>query len=511
MSQPAASGATPPEHSNSDEVGIGVESPHWKAGPFDIRLPFVHYRIEWPDYAQGLFMCVVDLGAIPLMTEALGMPFEVALAVVMLNGLLYLTHHLLGDPVVPGWITPAIPLLTVYVQTFPEGPERVWALISFQIMLGIFSIALGVTGWASKVVRIIPSGLRSGIVLGAGLAAIFSVFKDDGRFHTYPITITVAVAVAFYLMYSRSFAQLRHQAAGWRFLASLGILPAIFVAIFVAPLVGEAPWPDVDWGFSNPDFGTLWHEYTVFGLGLPPASMFLTAIPTVLAAYIVVFGDVLQANAVLKEADHVRTDEAVVYNPSRAHLLFGGRNILMSIFGPDVAMCGPLWAAMHVVIVERYKQGQRAMRSIFGGAGSFRWGTNTGLLLLPIITFVEPILPIGLALTLIIQGFVSVRVGIMEAKNQKDLGIAGVTAGVLATQGASWGFAAGIIMLVVIYGKDMFKDERDGTIRNFDEIDPAEGFADAQADFTELAELNEVDADGHPIPPHSHHAPNPKD
>lgn len=84
------------------EQGIGQESPHWKAGPFDIRLPFVHYRIEWPDYAQGLFMCVVDLGAIPLMTEALGMPFEVALAVVMLNGLLYLTHHLLGDPVVPG-------------------------------------------------------------------------------------------------------------------------------------------------------------------------------------------------------------------------------------------------------------------------------------------------------------------------------------------------------------------------------------------------------------------------
>ena len=72
-------------------------------------------------------MCVVDLGAIPLMTEALGMPYQVALAVVILNGLLYLTHHLLGDPVVPGWITPAIPLLTLYVQSFPEGTERIWA------------------------------------------------------------------------------------------------------------------------------------------------------------------------------------------------------------------------------------------------------------------------------------------------------------------------------------------------------------------------------------------------
>lgn len=251
------SASQPEEHQASKalaepEQGIGQESPHWKAGPFDIRLPFVHYRIEWPDYAQGLFMCVVDLGAIPLMTEALGMPFEVALAVVMLNGLLYLTHHLLGDPVVPGWITPAIPLLTVYVQAFPEGEQRVWALISFQLLLGIFSITLGATGLASKVVRVIPSGLRAGIVLGAGIAAIFSVFKEDGRFHSYPVTITIAVAIAFYLMYSRSFAGLRQKAAGWRFIASLGILPAIFVAIFVAPLVGEAPWPDIEWGFLQP-------------------------------------------------------------------------------------------------------------------------------------------------------------------------------------------------------------------------------------------------------------------
>ena len=63
-------------------------------------------------------------------------------------------------------------------------------------------------------------------------------------------------------------------------------------------------------------------------------------------------------------------------------------------------------------------------------------------------------------------------------------------------------------MVLVVYGKDMFKDERDGTIRNFDEIDPEEGFADAQADFTELAELNDLDADGRPIDPN---APKPKD
>ncbi|MEB0141434.1 hypothetical protein QN363_20685, partial [Undibacterium sp. CCC2.1] len=68
----------------------GLESPYIPLGPFKVRLPFIHYNFEMPDYLQGLLMCAVDLAAIPLMTELLGMPFEVALAVVMLNGLLYL-------------------------------------------------------------------------------------------------------------------------------------------------------------------------------------------------------------------------------------------------------------------------------------------------------------------------------------------------------------------------------------------------------------------------------------
>ena len=152
------------------------ETRYWPLGPFKVRLPFLHYRFEWPDYFQGLLMCAVDLAAIPLMTELLGMPFEAALAVVMLNGLLYLTHHLLGDPVVPGWITPAIPLLIAYCQTFPVGPERVHALIAFQLLLGLFCIGLGITGLSRKVVGLVPPAIKAGIIMGAGIAAVISVF-----------------------------------------------------------------------------------------------------------------------------------------------------------------------------------------------------------------------------------------------------------------------------------------------------------------------------------------------
>ncbi|MBP8883792.1 MAG: hypothetical protein KBG74_05190 [Pseudomonas sp.] len=451
---------------------LGVEAPYWPVGPFKVRLPFIHYRFEISDYMQGLLMCAVDLAAIPLMTEFLGMPFEVALAVVMLNGLLYLTHHLLGDPVVPGWITPAIPLLMAYCSQFPEGPERVHALIAFQLMLGIFSISLGMTGMARKVVSLVPSALKAGIIMGAGLSAVVTVFKEGGRFDAFPWTISIAIGIAFYLVFSIHFQELKKRNRFWWNFAKLGIFPIILLAVIVAPIFGEAPWPSIEWGFSQPDFVTLFNEYTVFGLGMPPLMMFITAIPTVFAAYLVVFGDVLGAKAILGEADHVRRDEKVDFNPDRSHLIFGGRNAFMSIFGPDVAMCGPQWSAMQVVITERFKGGAKAMKSIYGGVGSFRWGTNTGLLLLPVVTLVQPILGVALALTLLIQGYVSVRLGIMEARSQRDLGIAGVIGAVLAIKGAGWAFAIGLGLCLLIYGTRFFRGENDQTFTK--DLPPAE-------------------------------------
>ncbi|WP_299073146.1 hypothetical protein [uncultured Paraglaciecola sp.] len=442
----------------------GSETSFYPLGPFKVRLPFFHYRFELPDYLQGLLMCAVDLAAIPLMVELLGMPFEAAIAIVMINGFLYLLHHILGDPVVPGWITPAVPLLITYVQTFDPGTDRVHALIAFQLTLGLLVMVLGQTKLAAKVVMLIPSAIKSGVILGAGLAAVAVVFKEGGRFEQFPITISVAVGLAFYLIFSPHFAGLKKRNQFWAAFGNLGIFPIIILAVIVAPLVSEASWPDIEWGITSPSFALMFNEYTVFGVGLPEFSMFFTAIPTALAAYIVLFGDVLQTKAILDEADHVRPDEKIDYDPNRSHLIFGGRNVLMSIFGPDVVMCGPLWAAMHVVIVERYKQGRAAMQSIFGGSGSFRWGTNTGLLLLPVVSLVQPILGVALALTLLIQGFVSFRIGVMEAKSQTDLGIAGVIAAILVIKGAAWAFAVGILLVLLIYGKHFFKGDTENTL-----------------------------------------------
>ena len=160
----------------------GAEQPFTPLGPFKLRVPFVHYRFETADFIQGLVMCAVCLSAVPILQEYLGMPFEIAMTIVILNGILYCMHVLLGDPVVPGWVTPAIPILMIYVSQYPMGTERVQALIAFELMLGLLAFTLGVTGLGKKIISVVPKAMQSGIIIGAGIAAIMIVFNKGGKF-----------------------------------------------------------------------------------------------------------------------------------------------------------------------------------------------------------------------------------------------------------------------------------------------------------------------------------------
>ena len=131
----------------------------------------------------------------------------------------------------------------------------------------------------------------------------------------------------------------------------------------------------------------------------------------------------------------------------------------MSLTGPSVSGAGQLWAAMQVVVSERYKHGRKAMDSIGGGAGSFRLGTWTGYFLSPILCTVKPILGVGLVSTMLIQGYVSVRIGVLKSRSFNDLGIAGVAGAILATRGAVWGLGAAIIMSLLIYLGGGFREK----------------------------------------------------
>lgn len=440
---------------------FGKPQPFIPFGPFQFRLPFIHYRFELPDYIQGLLMCAVCLGIIPVLQEYLGMPFEIAITIVILNGFFYLWHSHLGDPVVPGWITPAIPLLLLWLKTFPEGVDRMHALIAFELELGVFSLLLGMTGLAKRFVDLVPDALKSGILLGAGIAAVRLVFQHGGRFDLYPWTITISIGFAFYILFSNHFKTLRNKSQLLKHLSDLGLMPALVLAIFVAPLVKELPWPTIQWGFTIPQFYTLFTEWTPFAarIGWPPLSLYMSAAPLVFAVYIVLFGELIQAEALIDEAREFRHgDEDIHFDANRNNMIVGIRNIGMSMIGPDASMCGPMWAAMQVVECERYKHGQEAMDSLFGGVASFRWGTFTGYFFSPIVTLVKPILPIALSLTMLVQGYVAVRVGILKARTFNDLGVAGIVAAVLITREAAAAFGVGIVLCALIYGKDFFRD-----------------------------------------------------
>lgn len=437
------------------------ECKHIKLGPFKFRLPFVHYRFEIPEYIQGLLMCSVCLSAITLLQTDLNMPFAVALAIVIINGAGYLLHTMFGDPVVPGWITPAIPLLEAYCLSFPEGPQRVQGLIAFEMELGILCIILGVTHLAGRLIKLIPAPIKSGIILGAGIAAVVSVFKDEGRFFDAPITTTVCLVIACFLLFSNRFAKWAQENKFWHTIANLGILPAIVIACILGPISGETAAPEFTTLFSQPDFLGLWRDWTGFGaIGWPSASTYISSIPTVISIYVVLFGDVVQSKSLINDAVRARgNDEIVDYNPDRAHMIFGFRNFIMSIISPDICMCGPLWAAMQVVVCERYKKGKEAMPSMYGGAASFRWGTFTGYWIGPIVALVTPIMSVAMALTMIVQGFVSCRIGVTQAKSFKDLGISGCIAGVIVCQSSAWGLLIGIILTFLCYDKDFLRGD----------------------------------------------------
>lgn len=425
----------------------GAEQPFIPAGPFNIRIPLIHFEWEWPEFFQGLILCATCLGAIPVLTEYLGVSFEVALTMVIINGALYMLHFLLGDPVVPGWITPAIPLIMAFMTKYQIGPERTQALIALQIMVAFVFLFLGSTGLAFRLVSLIPESIKAGVILGAGISAVINVLNT--RFAKAPIVITLGTVLAFYLLFSVSFKSMAKKNRFLWQLSKYGMLPSIIFALIVGPFVKELPWPQIEWGFSSLKIGELISGYTLFGIGFPKFSYFIDALPLLVAVYIIAFGDFVLAESVISAANKERPDELIEFSPNRSNLISGIRNLVMAIVSPYTQLCGPLWAAVTVSVAERYKQGKEGMYSLWGGIGTFRIATFIALFLMPIVSLVRPSLTVALALTLVVQGFACAYIAMEMCKNNAQRGVAGFMAVILAIKGAAWGLGAGVVFYLV--------------------------------------------------------------
>ncbi|SDU34793.1 xanthine/uracil/vitamin C permease [Desulfobacula phenolica] len=431
----------------------GEEQPYWPFGPFKIRLPLVHYRWEPVEFVQALILFVVSLAMIPLLQKYLGLPYEIALAYTFVCGIGFMMPAFLGVSMVPGWITPAIPVVLLYLGQFTPGPEAIQALVALQLLVAAIFLLLGITRLSSKVVTKVPASIKAGILLGAGVAAYMGELKLGGRIPKTPIAIGLGSLICFYMLFSVSFLKLKNKNKIAQMLGKYGMVPAMVLAIFIGILVNEYPIPDIEWGITIPHFRQMW-AYLPFTVGFPSADMFIKAIPTAIIAYIIAFGDVIVGTALVKAScEESRPDEKVEIDIDRIHLVTGMRNLLHAFFAPYPGLAGPIWTAVTATVADRYRHGRKAMDSIFSGSGTFWISGFIALFILPLVSFFKPFLPLGLSLTMVVTGYLCIITAFKQIKEPLELGVAGTMAVVLAMHGAAWGLGVGVVLHIFLESK----------------------------------------------------------
>ena len=423
----------------------------------NIKIPGIHYRIESPEVFQAFLLIAVGLAAIPVLQENLGMTYEVALTAVAIAEALGLLHVFFGDPVVPGWIASAMPLVLVYLGGYQPGRDTIYAMIALQLLLSMLFLVLGATGLAHKLMKTIPSSIKAGILLGAAFAAVNRVFKEGSYFEQFPYSIAIGTLITYFILFSNHFKALKEKHAIFERLSKYGMLPGLLAAMIIGPLAGEFKVPVIEWGLIPFAFRDLFEGYSVFSIGFPPVSYFIRALPMTFAVYIIAFGEIITAEAVLKEAKEVRPEAHIVYNSNISNVVAGIRNLVLALFVPFVPLAGPLWAAVSVAIGERFKGGAKGMQSIFSGMGTFKLSTAFFVLLLPVASLCKPVLPIALAITLMVQGIACSYIAIDQTGRDKvAAGIAGITGAIVFSSEVGYGILVGLI-LCLLMEKDPFK------------------------------------------------------
>ena len=403
----------------------GEKQPCIKIWKFDLRIPFVHYEWEIPEMIQACVVFMTGSAATAYLQDLFGFTFEMALSIVFVHELLYMVNNTLGDPLIGGWITPAVPLITAFLLNF-EGPDRMYALVGLELILGLMYVILGVTGIATKIIDICPQSLKAGILI--------------------------------------------------KLITKAGFVPAIIVAGVIAMIIGECDLPDFStvtsfWFNPFPGLQWVWNNFSILGIGIPPAHILLQDLPMAIMCYVIAFGDIVGGTAFLEDTKRYREDEYIDVNPDRTNMCCGFRNLIEAFFSPTCTMSGPLWSAMTVSVAERYKTGKENMYSIFGGACTFNTTKWICQLIVPLMALIQPILPLAMAQTLIIQAFGSFYVGINMCRTNVERGVAGITAGAIATcANPSYGLFVGIALCIVMEIIGMSKKERRANVEEGIEI-----------------------------------------
>jgi len=414
----------------------GKEQPY-SAGILKLRLPFIHYRIEYQDFIQGMILSCVPLGITAAMVKVLGIPIEIAVLMVVINNFFYLIHTTFGDPSVSGWITAGIPLYLSYLTEYDAGPERIQALVALQVLVGLIFLVLGVTGITKNIIKHFPVSMRSGILLGAGFASLMRVFNPAQPFMgKMPISFIIASLGSFFILFSVKAVRFRVKFGWFAWIASFGIAPGFVLGYIVGLITGEIAPPTgvFDHFIIAMPFGDMLTSFTSLGLGMPSASIWGGAISLAIVAYVLAFGDILVLEAMIDDCNKSRTDEKVVFEVSRNHIITAFRNIFQGFFVPFVSLCGPQWTGGQALVVNRFKNSTPEQEpSYWGGATSLFWGMSIAMLFHPFVQIILPAKLIGFGLTLLIQGYLCIYLAFAMCTTNIQRGIAGVMGAALVS------------------------------------------------------------------------------
>ena len=465
----------------------GQVQPGINWGPFTLRIPFVHVKVEAPELIQGLLVAgATGLAVVPLYVEHFGMSFETAVAMCALQVPLVCSAFMVfGDPYGPGWLTPALPLVLREALTYPSADERTEFVNAVVILVGVVFFLFGVSGLGRAFLRGVPWVLKAGIVLGAGMSAIYGEFvpRSGGRasrFDEYTVCILLAVGITLLLLFSAPLEKWKQRFRWLGFMASLGIAPGFFAAMVVGPLVGEVNYRSFrelfvspasgEWVFSPseflflPNFAELFSHFSILGRGVPDSSYFVGALPLALAAYVIGFGDIITGTAILKDAGRDRPDERIPIDERRTHLSVGIRNIAHGLIGgPFFPLQGPLWTGATVVVAERYRRGRKAMDSIFSGVFSYYlFGIPLAYFVQPMLVLVRPVLDVALSLTLILTGFACAYVALSMPRNRVERGLVILIGMVIMYFPPLAGLVVGFVASVALLGREAWREPKGG-------------------------------------------------
>ena len=429
-----------------------------KWGPFTLRIPFIHIKLLPAEFLQGLVISGATALAAAPVGMALGLTLNEAVAACFIASVLITSSPIIfGEPLAAGWITPALPLVIGFFMAkgMFDGSYRIETfhyMAAMAIEFTLLVLILGLTGIGKLIVEKVPNGLKSGIILGAAIAAFYQIFFSD--FDRYignaPISMISALVICTITTFSEPFKRLAQKNKILSIIASLGLLPGFIVAAITGYISGEITW-NIEWGLAVPAVAEVYTQTSPLVIGFPPLETYLEVLPLVVIGYLLLFGDFVTGIEVIKEGQKQRPDEIINIDINRSHNSVGIRNLLGSIINPFFPTQGALWTGVHVVVVERWKQGKEAMGSLFDGIGSYYlMGIPFLFFVVPFIDMMEPLMIVALGVTLILTGLACAYIAMSLVTKNSEMAIALVTA-VLIAFGGEYMWLGIVIGLILSY------------------------------------------------------------